>query len=102
MPRVNLKSAMSGRPHGPYTVKKGQRVTNAGRRGEVHDPRWPPRLEQGLHRRGIGDVDSLELKVLAGQARQTRLLQRRIVVGVEVVDAEHLVAAVEETPRHVV
>ena len=43
-----------------------------------------------------------EIKVLAGQLGQTRFFQRRIVVGVEVVDAEHLVTAVEETPRNVV
>ena len=27
IPRVNLNSAMSGRPHGPYTVKKRRPVT---------------------------------------------------------------------------
>src|SRR5258707_13201877 len=33
MPRVNLKSAMSGRPHGPYTVKKRSPVDGMRKRG---------------------------------------------------------------------
>jgi hypothetical protein len=32
MPLVNLKSAMSGRPHGPYTVKKRRPVIGMPKR----------------------------------------------------------------------
>ena len=53
--------------------------------------------QQPGHGVGVGDVDPLELEARpADQARDPRLLQARVVIGVEVVDADHLLAAVEQ------
>ena len=53
--------------------------------------------EGGLHRIAVGDIELREGKALDGlQRRAPRLLERRVVVGIEVVEAEHPLAAGEQ------
>ncbi len=53
--------------------------------------------EQRVHPCPIGDVELAEREAgTPGQARQTRVLQRRVVIVVQVVDADHLVAPLEQ------
>ena len=53
--------------------------------------------EQPIGGVGVGQVDALETESRApGKPRRTRFLQRDVVVGVEVVDAEHRHAGIEE------
>ena len=83
-------------------VRIGDGVPHAGLRREVHHARRAPLLEHPAHRLGVGDVDAHEREALAVQARQPRFLQRGVVVRVEIVEAEDLVAAIEQPARHVV
>ena len=72
-------------------------VTHAGLGGQVDHPlRLVPRKHR-LDGRAIGEVDRLVAITRAvGEARQPRLLQLHVVVVAEVVDADHLVAALEQ------
>ncbi len=55
--------------------------------------------DHACHRRAVGDVDGVEAeRRLPGQAVQSGLLQAHVVIAVEVVDADHLLAAGQQ--RH--
>ena len=70
---------------------------NSRLRGEMHDAREAPIAEQPRGRVRIGQVELLEREpVPAGKLREARLLEGDVVVGVEVVDADHRVAAREQ------
>src|SRR5207253_10134392 len=50
----------------------------------------------------IGEIDALETKPVAElllQVAQPRLLERRVVISIEIVDADDLVAALEQRAR---
>jgi hypothetical protein len=79
-----------------------QRVAHAGLRGEVDDGIEVALLEQVLHHHAVGDVVLEEAEVGVGfQLFQPREFERRVVVVVEVVDADDLVAAGEQDLRDV-
>ncbi len=79
------------------------RVAHARLRREVHDAPDAPIREQRIHRLAVREVDPLEPELfLRPQPREPRLLERRVVVRIEVVEADHLVAAREQLPGHVV
>jgi hypothetical protein len=64
----------------------------------MHDPVDPPmRPQQPRHGVGVGQVQLVEgegaRRRIAGQRHQPRPLQRRIVVGIEVVEPDHRLAA---------
>src|SRR5438874_267221 len=83
-------------------VRRLERVADAGLRGEMNDARRALALEQARKGIAIGDVGELETesrRLL--EDREPRALERRIVVLVEIVDAEDVVAAREETLRDV-
>ena len=55
-----------------------------------------------LERFGVGEIDSFEAEavaVLTQEIVEPRLLERRIVIVIEVVDADDVVAALEEGTR---
>ena len=72
------------------------RIAHAGLRGEMHDAvhafeRHP------VHRFVVGDVGAQEGKAgQAAQAREPGALQHRVVVAVEIVDADYRLAAAKE------
>ncbi len=71
-----------------------ERVAHAGLGGEVDDALEVFLAEEFGHARGIGDVELDEAKArMVGQLLQARLLQADVVIVVEVVDADDLVAA---------
>jgi hypothetical protein len=79
----------------------GQRVSHSRLGGEVDD-----RLDIGMaldqrgQRRRIGDIDRLEGKSFSAfEPRQPGVLQCDIVIGVEVVDADDPLAAIEQVLR---
>ena len=80
-----------------------QRMAHARLRGEMHDVGKAVRREQIRHRLAVGEVDLLELgKPGTRRARASRAcLQCRIVVVIEVVEADHLVPVREQPLRHV-
>ena len=81
----------------------GERVAHPGLRREMDDAvDVAVSIDERRHRREIGDIDGVELEAGAGlQEREARLFQRDIVIGVEIVDADHLLAAVEQPQRDV-
>ena len=74
-----------------------QRVAHAGLRGEVDDGVEVAFFEQVFGHHAVGDVVFEEAEVGVGlQLFQSRELERRIIVVVEVVDADDFVAALEQ------
>ena len=68
-------------------------VAHAGLRAEVDDAVEPVGVGQRFQRVGIGEVDPLEAEALAEMLREAveaGLLERGIVISVEVVDADDL------------
>jgi hypothetical protein len=73
------------------------RIAHAGLRRQMHDAAEAFAREDRLHRGLIGDIDFLESKVrVALQHREARGLQAGIVVGVEIVESDDLIAALEQ------
>ena len=78
-------------------VRVVDRVAHAGLRGQVQHALWLPVAQGGLHARQVGQVllDEAEVGV-AGQLREPVALELDVVVGRQIVDADHLVAAFEQ------
>ena len=78
-------------------------VTDASLRRHMHHPLGPLLGEGRLDDRSIGEVglDELETAMLL-EPRQPRLFQRHVVIGIEIVEANHLVAAIEQPRRRVI
>src|SRR4051794_5063763 len=75
-------------------------VANAGLRAEMNDASELLRCEQLCHRFAIGEIELDELEVLASaEDLEPSVLQRDVVVLIEVVETDHLVAALEQCPR---
>ena len=75
-------------------VRVLDRVAHARLRREVHDALERALREQRLHGRAVGEVDPLEPEsLLRLEPREAGLLERGVVVRVEVVEADDLVAA---------
>lgn len=74
------------------------RMTHAGLRGQAqHAARLQP-LEQRRRRPAIGEIGALEREAgICLQALEPRLLQRHVVIGVQVVDADHPLTAHQQT-----
>src|SRR5258708_5502288 len=74
-----------------------ERVANARLRGKIDDTLRLRVFENATNPFRVGDVETLETKAgSAAQTRQARLFQLRIVVVVEIIDADDLVAACEQ------
>ena len=74
-------------------------VAHAGLRPEVDDAVESVGVGQALQRVGVGEIDPLEAEPLAEIARQpvdAGLLERGVVIVVEVVDPDDLLAAFEQ------
>ena len=87
----------AGEIAGHVGVRMIERVAHAGLRGEVHDLLRAVRVEHRRERGGVGDVHLLEAKAgMRGERSQPGLLERRRVVVVQVVDADHAVAVAQQ------
>src|SRR5215210_4172786 len=74
-------------------------VADPGLGAQMDDPVEFARRGEALELVGAGEVDSLETKAVAevlGQVVEPGLLQRWIVISIEVVDADDLLAAFEQ------
>uniref|UniRef100_A0A804QEG5 Uncharacterized protein n=1 Tax=Zea mays TaxID=4577 RepID=A0A804QEG5_MAIZE len=76
-------------------------VPHPGLRGQVQHVRERRHVEEPLQQRGVVDVGVEHQDAAAGQQRLARALQRRVVVGVEVVEAQDAVAAGPQRERAV-
>ena len=80
-----------------------QRVADPRLCGEMNDPCGTMSREELLHPGAIGDIQPHEAETRIGtQQIEPRLLQRRIVVVIEVVEPDHFVAALEELAGYVI
>ena len=65
--------------------------------GEVNDPLRPRLGEQPLHTRAVGEVQLVEGEALAPlKLAEARLLQLNVIVGIEIIEADNLIAPVEQ------
>src|SRR5688572_5006348 len=79
-----------------------ERVTHAGLRGEMDDALERLPGEHRFNRLPVGEIGLDEAEAVpALEARKPRLFQRDIVIGAEIVEADHLIAAIEEPGRGV-
>src|SRR5690606_12620200 len=70
---------------------------DAGLSREMHDPVEALSLEQLGHCRSVGEVELRELEVAVGlEQREARALQRGIVVLVQIVEPDDVVAPLEQ------
>ena len=84
-------------------VRIDQRVAHAGLRREMHDMGEPMLGKQGRHAGAVGEIEPDEAE--AGKLcefGEPRVFQRRIVIGVEIVDADDGAAAFQQTPADVI
>ena len=80
-----------------YTCGFSRRVTHASLGRQVDHALRLVRREGGLDRAAIGQVRvHVHVVGVAGKPFQPRLLEADVVVVVEVVEADHLVAALEQ------
>ena len=78
-------------------VRVFQRVAHAGLRREMHHQLGPQRREQGRGGGAVGEVEPREAEALAPlQPVEARLLQPRVVIGVQAVDADHAAAVAQQ------
>ena len=79
-----------------------QRMTHAGLRGEMHDIGEAMRSEQFRHGPAVGNIDLLELEIgECPELRDPGLLETRVIIGIEVVKADHVVSVRQQPPRNV-
>jgi hypothetical protein len=84
-------------------VRVVDRVPHPGLGREVDDGTKAVGCEEGLHLAAVGEIDAGEGETVARfEALQTRLLESRVVVVVEVVEADNSPAFTEEALGEVV
>ena len=83
---------MTGQIGAHIGFRMGQAVAHAGLCGQMNDP--VDALGQRRERARVGNIATLqaELRVFV-QARQPRLLQGDVVVIIDIIDADHALAA---------
>ena len=74
-----------------------QPVADAGLGAEMNDPLRPSFGEEPLHAGAVGEVQLVEGEALAPlKLVEPRLLQIYVVVGIEIVEADDLIATLEQ------
>ena len=83
-------------------VRIDERVADTGLRRKIHDRVEPLHGEQLFHRQSVGDIQTVKAEAgLFLQPPQPRLLERHLVIVVEIVDAGNFVSAREQRLREV-
>ena len=78
-----------------------QGVPDAGLRRQMHDAPNGMLLKKRRHPRTIGQIQFDELKLgMRPQAREPRFFEAHIVVVIQIVQTEHGVATIEQSPAH--
>ncbi len=78
------------------------RIAHAGLCREMHHFGKTMPGKQAFRRRAVGEIDPLERKAaLPTQDVEPRLLQRRVVIVVEIVETDHGAAFGQQPPRNV-
>ena len=82
-------------------VRIDQRMAHARLRREMDDMGKAVTLEQRGHALAVGEIELGELEAVElGELREPRLFQLGIVVVVDVVEADHGLAVLQQPPRH--
>ena len=80
-----------------------QRPAHPGLACEVDDARHPLACKGRIESRLVGNVDVVKGKAgMAAQAGQPRLLQGDGIIGVEIINADHLFATRDQGFRHMI
>ena len=80
-----------------------ERMAYAGLGRQMHDARDARARASRGQRAALGDVELVKREAVVGrQARQPRLLEHHIIIRIEVVDADHRVAARQQRRRNVI
>src|SRR5215467_3039726 len=78
-----------------------ERMPNTGLRGQVNDVRETMLPEQACHPVAVGKIKLDEAQATGfGEFGTSRLLQRGIVVGIHVVEADHVATVAQQTLRN--
>src|SRR5690242_17559291 len=78
-----------------------ERMPNTSLRGEVNDVRKTMFLEQACHPVAICEIELDETQARRfGELRASRLLQRGIIVGVHIVETDHVAALAQQSLRN--
>src|SRR5262245_19617079 len=78
-----------------------ERMPDTGLGSQVNDVRETMRLEQACHPVAIGKVELDETQATRfGEFGASRLLQRGIIIGIHVVETDHVAAVAQQTLRN--
>jgi hypothetical protein len=102
MPRELEQVAMPDEVRLNISFRVLDAVADSGLRAEVNDAVKRVRLGQALERNWVGKIHALETKTVAVLALQTIEpcpLERRVIIIVEIVDPDHLVATLQQGVR---
>src|SRR6516162_8519410 len=78
-----------------------ERMSNTGLRSQVNDVRETMLLEQACHPVAVGKIKFDETQAIGfGEFGTSRFLQRGIIVGVYVVEADHIAAVAQQLLRN--
>ena len=82
-------------------VRIGQRIAHTGLRRQVNDAGDIAVLgDQVFHRSPVGDIQAFEAEtVVAAKHIKARLLQRNVIVIIEIIDTDNLVAPLKKRAR---
>jgi hypothetical protein len=79
-----------------------QRIAHAGLGGQMHHGGETVFGKERRHAGAVGEIEFRETEAFElGQLREARILQRRIVIGVEIVEADDGAAGFQQPPRDV-
>ena len=77
-------------------------MTHASLRGEMYDGRKSMRIEQLRHGLAVGNIHLREFEIGERlELRDPSLLETRIIISIEVIDAHYLVPVCQQAPRNV-
>src|SRR5215471_1528344 len=83
------------------SMRIDQGMTHAGLRGEMHDSRKAMRSKQRRYGFALANVHLDEFEIGERlELREPSLLETRIVIGIEVIEAHHVVSVRQEAARH--
>ncbi len=102
VPRQFEHVAMADEVRPDVRLRIFEAVTHPGLRPEVDDAVDVDAARGAFQCFGVGEIDALEAELVAElllQLRQPRLLQLRVVIVIEAVDPDDLVAALEQGAR---
>ncbi len=81
-------------------MRVGERIAHAGLRGEMDDALRPLLPEQLIDRGTVGEIGLYEAEAVAPlQLEEARFLQFGVVIVVQIIEADHLMAEIKQPFR---